>query len=122
MREQVEEKLARLPLAYFDKQQRGEVLSRATNDIDNIQQTLQQTMSQIVTSLLTILGVLAMMFWISPLLAAVAVLTVPLSVLVATKIGKRAQPQFVQQWKTTGKLNRSEEHTSELQSHVNLVC
>ncbi|KIZ13744.1 multidrug ABC transporter ATP-binding protein [Streptomyces natalensis ATCC 27448] len=118
MREQVEEKLARLPLAYFDKQQRGEVLSRATNDIDNIQQTLQQTMSQIVTSLLTILGVLAMMFWISPLLAAVALLTVPLSVLVATKIGKRAQPQFVQQWKTTGKLNA---HIEEMYTGHSLV-
>ncbi|MFF4951895.1 ABC transporter ATP-binding protein [Streptomyces chattanoogensis] len=105
MREQVEAKLARLPLSYFDKQQRGEVLSRATNDIDNIQQTLQQTLSQIVTSLLTIAGVLAMMFWISPLLALVALLTVPLSVLMAAKVGKRAQPQFVQQWKTTGKLN-----------------
>ncbi|MFG2892164.1 ABC transporter ATP-binding protein [Streptomyces sp. NPDC048248] len=105
MREQVEEKLARLPLSYFDKQQRGEVLSRATNDIDNIQQTLQQTLSQIVASLLTIVGVLVMMFWISPLLALVALITVPVSVVVATKVGKRAQPQFVQQWKTTGKLN-----------------
>ncbi|WP_283112503.1 ABC transporter ATP-binding protein [Streptomyces halobius] len=105
LREQVEEKLARLPLSYFDRQQRGEVLSRATNDIDNIQQTLQQTLSQIMMSLLTIVGVLTMMFWISPLLALVALLTVPVSVLVAAKIGKRAQPQFVQQWKTTGKLN-----------------
>lgn len=105
MREEVEHKLARLPLSYFDKQQRGEVLSRATNDIDNIQQTLQQTLSQIMASLLTIVGVLAMMFWISPLLALVALLTVPVSVFVAAKIGKRAQPQFVQQWKSTGKLN-----------------
>lgn len=105
MREQVEEKLSRLPLSYFDKQPRGEVLSRATNDIDNIQQTLQQTFSQVVASLLTIVGVLAMMFWISPLLALVALITVPVSVVVATKIGKRAQPQFIEQWKTTGKLN-----------------
>ncbi|MCB5911420.1 ABC transporter ATP-binding protein [Streptomyces pinistramenti] len=105
MREQVEEKLSRLPLSYFDTQQRGEVLSRATNDIDNIQQTLQQTLSQILASLLTIVGVLAMMFWITPLLAVVALLTVPVSVFVAAKVGKRAQPQFVQQWKTTGKLN-----------------
>ncbi|MEU9116541.1 ABC transporter ATP-binding protein [Streptomyces sp. NPDC048483] len=118
MREQVEEKLARLPLSYFDKQQRGEVLSRATNDIDNIQQTLQQTLSQIVTSLLTIVGVLAVMFWISPLLALVALLTVPLSVLVATKVGKRAQPQFVQQWKTTGKLNA---HIEEMYTGHSLV-
>ncbi|MGW1374040.1 ABC transporter ATP-binding protein [Streptomyces sp. NPDC002446] len=118
MREQVEEKLARLPLSYFDKQQRGEVLSRATNDIDNIQQTLQQTLSQIVTSLLTILGVLAVMFWISWLLALVALVTVPVSVVVATKIGKRAQPQFVQQWKTTGKLNA---HVEEMYTGHSLV-
>ncbi|MBI0312070.1 ABC transporter ATP-binding protein [Streptomyces javensis] len=105
LREDVEHKLARLPLAYFDKQSRGEVLSRATNDIDNIQQTLQQTLSQIMASLLTIVGVLSMMFWISPLLALVALITVPVSVWLTTRIGKRAQPQFVQQWKTTGKLN-----------------
>ncbi|WP_424889851.1 ABC transporter ATP-binding protein [Streptomyces sp. XH2] len=105
LRRDVEEKLGRLPLSYFDKQPRGEVLSRATNDIDNIAQTLQQTMSQIVTSLLTIAGVLAVMFWISWLLALVALVTVPVSVVVATKIGKRAQPQFVAQWKTTGTLN-----------------
>lgn len=105
LREQVEEKLARLPLGYFDRQPRGEVLSRATNDIDNIQQTFQQTFSQIVSSVLTIVGVLAMMFWISPLLALVALVTVPVSVVVATRIGKRAQPQFVRQWGTTGKLN-----------------
>ncbi|MGR3935370.1 ABC transporter ATP-binding protein [Streptomyces sp. BRA346] len=105
LREDVEQKLARLPLSYFDKQSRGEVLSRTTNDIDNIQQTLQQTLSQIMASLLTLVGVLAMMFWISPLLALVALVTVPVSVLVATRVGKRAQPQFVQQWKTTGRLN-----------------
>ncbi|WP_413808008.1 ABC transporter ATP-binding protein [Streptomyces sp. OE57] len=105
LREDVEHKLARLPLAYFDKQSRGEVLSRATNDIDNIQQTLQQTLSQIMASLLTIVGVLSMMFWISPLLALVALITVPVSVWVTTRIGKRAQPQFIAQWKTTGKLN-----------------
>ncbi|MEU8348253.1 ABC transporter transmembrane domain-containing protein [Streptomyces sp. NPDC048845] len=105
LREDVEAKLSRLPLAYFDRQPRGEVLSRATNDIDNIGQTLQQTMGQVVNSLLTIVGVLAMMFWISPLLALVALVTVPVSVVVATAVGKRAQPQFVAQWKTTGKLN-----------------
>ncbi|MFD7663062.1 ABC transporter ATP-binding protein [Streptomyces sp. NPDC059788] len=118
MREQVEEKLARLPLRYFDQQPRGEVLSRATNDIDNIAQTLQQTLSQIVASLLTIVGVLAMMFWISPLLALVALITVPVSVFVATKVGKRAQPQFVQQWKTTGKLNA---HIEEMYTGHSLV-
>jgi ATP-binding cassette subfamily B multidrug efflux pump len=105
LREQVEEKLSRLPLSYFDKQQRGEVLSRATNDTDNIAQTLQQTLSQIVTSLLTIVGVLAMMLWISPLLAVIALVTIPLSIVVAAAVGKRAQPQFIRQWSTTGKLN-----------------
>ncbi|MDT5026712.1 MAG: ATP-binding cassette, subfamily multidrug efflux pump [Micromonosporaceae bacterium] len=105
LREQVEEKLSRLPLSYFDKQQRGEVLSRATNDTDNIAQTLQQTLSQIVTSLLTIVGVLAMMLWISPLLAVIALVTIPLSIVVAAVVGKRAQPQFIRQWSTTGKLN-----------------
>ncbi|MEO6712734.1 MAG: ABC transporter ATP-binding protein, partial [Mycobacteriales bacterium] len=105
LRQQVEEKFARLPLRYFDKHQTGEVLSRATNDIDNIGQTLQQTMSQVVTALLTIIGVLVMMVVISPLLALIAWVTVPVSIFVATRIGKRAQPQFVKQWATTGRLN-----------------
>ncbi|MFD0277100.1 ABC transporter ATP-binding protein [Kitasatospora sp. NPDC127111] len=105
LRQDVEAKLARLPLSYFDKQPRGEVLSRVTNDIDNIGQSMQQTMGQVVNSLLTVVGVLAMMFWISPLLALIALISVPVSVVVATKVGKRAQPQFVQQWKSTGQLN-----------------
>jgi ATP-binding cassette subfamily B multidrug efflux pump len=105
LREQVEAKLARLPLSYFDRQARGEVLSRATNDTDNIAQTLSQTLAQLVTSLLTIVGVLAMMFWISPLLAIIALVTVPVSFLVTMRIGKRSQPQFVAQWATTGRLN-----------------
>jgi len=104
LREETQAKLARLPLSYFDRQKRGEVLSRVTNDIDNISQTMQQTLSQILISLLSIVGVLTMMFVISPLLALIALLTVPLSVWVATKIGKRAQPQFVKQWSTTGRL------------------
>ncbi|GAA2944966.1 MULTISPECIES: ABC transporter ATP-binding protein [Streptomyces] len=105
LREDLQSKLARLPLSYFDRQKRGEVLSRATNDIDNISQTLQQTMGQLVNSLLTIVGVLIMMFWISPLLALVALVTIPLSALVAARVGKRSQPQFVAQWQVTGKLN-----------------
>nr|WP_244876241.1 ABC transporter ATP-binding protein [Actinoplanes consettensis] len=105
LREQVEEKLSRLPLSYFDQQARGEVLSRATNDTDNIAQTLQQTLAQLVTALLTIIGVLVVMFWISPLLALIALVTVPLSFWITTRIGKRAQPQFVAQWATTGRLN-----------------
>ncbi|MEV7523292.1 ABC transporter ATP-binding protein [Streptomyces sp. NPDC091371] len=118
MREELQAKLSRLPLSYFDQQKRGEVLSRATNDIDNIGQTLQQTMGQLLNSLLTIVGVLAMMFWISPLLALVALVTVPVSVVVAAKIGKKSQPQFVAQWKTTGALNA---HIEEMYSGHNLV-
>ena len=98
-------KLARLPLSYFDRQPRGEILSRVTNDIDNLAQSLQQTLSQVVTSLLTIVGVLAVMFWISWLLALIALVTVPASILIVARIGKRAQPQFVRQWSTTGRLN-----------------
>jgi ATP-binding cassette subfamily B multidrug efflux pump len=105
LRSQVETKLSRLPLSYFDQQPRGEVLSRATNDTDNIAQTLQQTFSQLITSLLTVVGVLALMIWISPLLALIALITIPVSVWVTTRIGKKAQPQFVAQWGTTGKLN-----------------
>ncbi|MEU6175396.1 ABC transporter ATP-binding protein [Streptantibioticus parmotrematis] len=118
MREQVEAKLGRLPLSYFDGQPRGEVLSRATNDIDNVAQTLQQTLSQITQSLLTIVGVLVMMFWISWLLALVALLTVPLTVLVAQRVGKRAQPQFIAQWASTGKLNA---HIEEMYTGHSLV-
>ncbi|MEU6877157.1 ABC transporter ATP-binding protein [Streptomyces sp. NPDC046712] len=105
LREEAQHKLARLPLSYFDRQPRGEVLSRTTNDIDNITQTLQQAFSQMVRALLTLVGVLVMMFWISPLLALVALATVPVSLLVAARIGKRAQPQFVKQWAVTGRLN-----------------
>jgi ATP-binding cassette subfamily B multidrug efflux pump len=105
LRQEVEAKLGRLPLKYFDGQPRGEVLSRVTNDIDNVAQTLQQTLSQLITAVLTVVGVLAMMFWISPLLALVALVTIPLSVVVTALIAKRSQPQFVAQWKWTGGLN-----------------
>ncbi|WP_298460110.1 ABC transporter ATP-binding protein [uncultured Cellulomonas sp.] len=105
LRAAVEGKLSRLPLSYVDRQERGEVLSRVTNDIDNVAQTLQQTLSQLVTALLTVVGVLAMMFWISPLLALVALVTVPLSIVVTVAIAKRSQPQFVAQWSWTGQVN-----------------
>ncbi|MBM7492453.1 ATP-binding cassette subfamily B protein [Micromonospora luteifusca] len=105
LRAEVEEKLNRLPLPYFDRQPRGELLSRVTNDIDNIATSLQQTLSQLLTSLLTVVGVLAVMFWISPLLALVALVAVPLSVLVTQRIAKRSQKQFIAQWKHTGELN-----------------
>ncbi|MEE1818210.1 ABC transporter ATP-binding protein [Streptomyces sp. SP18ES09] len=104
LRARAQHKLARLPLTYLDGQPRGEVLSRTTNDIDNITQTLQQAFSQMTRALLTLAGVLVMMFWISPLLALVALATVPVSVAVAAFVGKRAQPQFVKQWAVTGRL------------------
>ncbi|WP_306186999.1 MULTISPECIES: ABC transporter ATP-binding protein [unclassified Streptomyces] len=118
MREDVQGKLSRLPLSYFDKRQRGEVLSRATNDIDNIGQTLQQSMGQLINSVLTIIGVLVMMFYVSWLLALVALVTVPLSFVVATRVGKRSQPHFVQQWRSTGKLNA---HIEEMYTGHTLV-
>ncbi|MDW5325662.1 ABC transporter ATP-binding protein [Plantactinospora sp. KLBMP9567] len=105
LRSDVEAKLNRLPLPYFDGQPRGELLSRVTNDIDNISQTLQQTLSQLLTSLLTVIGVLGVMFWISPLLALVALIAVPASVLVTKQIAKRSQKQFIAQWTHTGVLN-----------------
>jgi ATP-binding cassette subfamily B protein len=111
LREDVEDKLHRLPLRYFDATPRGEVLSRVTNDIDNIQQTMQQTMSQLVNALLTLVGVLTMMLLISPLLALVALVSVPLSLVVTRVIAKRSQPLFVQQWGVTGQLNAHVEET-----------
>ena len=105
MRQEVSAKLDRLPLSYFDKQARGEVLSRVTNDIDNVSQTLQQTLSQLLNSLLMVIGVLIMMFWISPTLALVALLSVPVAGVVTTVIGKRSQKLFAQNWKSTGELN-----------------
>jgi len=105
LRSQVEDKINRLPLSYFDKQTRGELLSRVTNDIDNISQALQQTLSQLLTSLLTVIGVTVMMFVVSPLLALIALVTIPLSIVVTTLIGKRSQKLFIEQWKSTGELN-----------------
>ncbi len=105
LRSQVEDKINRLPLSYFDKQTRGELLSRVTNDIDNISQALQQTLSQLLTSLLTVIGVTIMMFVVSPVLALIALVTIPLSIVVTTVIGKRSQKLFIEQWKSTGELN-----------------
>jgi ATP-binding cassette subfamily B multidrug efflux pump len=102
LREDVDLKLARLPLRYFDDTPRGDVLSRVTNDIDNIATTLQQSLTQIVTSTLTIVGVLIMMLTISPLLAAISLVAVPLSFVVTVQIAKRSQTQFAAQWERTG--------------------
>jgi len=111
LRRDVEDKLSRLPLPYFDAQPRGELLSRVTNDIDNMAQSLQQTLSQLLTSLLTVVAMVTMMIVISPLLAVIALVTIPLSIVVTTAIGKRSQRHFVQQWKSTGELNAVVEET-----------
>ncbi len=105
LREEVEAKIHRLPLSYFDTMPRGELLSRVTNDIDNVSTSLQQTLSQILTSLLTVIGVVTMMFVISPLLALIALVTIPLTLVITTVIAKRSQKLFVQQWAHTGTLN-----------------
>ena len=109
LREQVETKINRLPLSYIDQHARGDLLSRVTNDIDNLSQSLQQTTSQILTSLLTLIGVIVMMFVISPLLAAVALVTVPTSVFLMKLIGGKARPKFMAQWRHTGSLNAQAE-------------
>ena len=111
LRERIEAKINRLPLRYFDSIQRGELLSRVTNDVDNISQSLQQTISQAVMSLLTVLGVLLMMFLLSPTLALIALVTIPLTLVTTAMIAKRSQKLFVAQWKHTGELNGQIEET-----------
>ncbi|MFC9893028.1 ABC transporter ATP-binding protein [Nocardia sp. NPDC127579] len=105
LRGDIEDKIHRLPLRYFDTSPRGDLLSRVTNDVDNVSQSLQQTMSQLLTSLFTVIGILIMMFWISPLLALIALLTVPAAIIVTAQIAKRSKPHFVDQWKYTGMVN-----------------
>jgi ATP-binding cassette subfamily B multidrug efflux pump len=105
LRRETEAKLHRLPLSYFDTIQRGELLSRVTNDIDNVSQSLQQTLSQVLVSLLTVVGVLVMMFSISPILALIALVSIPASLVLTTLIAKRSQKLFVNQWAKTGQLN-----------------
>ncbi len=109
LRESVERKLHRLPLSYIDRAARGDLLSRVTNDIDNLAQSLQQTVSQILTSLLMLVGVAVMMFTISPLMAVVALVTVPLSIWLIKYIGARARPRFLSQWRYTGSVNAQAE-------------
>lgn len=111
LRSDVEDKVHRLPLSYFDGRQRGELLSRVTNDIDNIQSSLSMTISQLLTSILTVLAVLAMMLSISPLLVLIAVLTVPLSLVATRAIARRSQRLFVAQWTSVGRLNAHIEET-----------
>jgi ATP-binding cassette subfamily B protein len=105
LRSDVEDKLGRLPLQFFDKQPRGELLSRVTNDIDNVSMSLQQTISQLLSAVLTVVGVIVMMLVVSPLLALIALVTVPLSVVITTQVAKRSQKLFAAQWAHTGALN-----------------
>ena len=105
MRAEVEDKINRLPLGYFDRQPRGELLSRVTNDIDNVSQSLAQTMSQLLSSLLTVISVVGMMLYISPTLALIALVTIPVSMALAGLVMKRSQALFVSHWRRTGALN-----------------
>jgi ATP-binding cassette, subfamily B, fatty acid transporter len=111
LRSDVEDKIHRLPLSYFDGRQRGELLSRVTNDIDNLQSSLSMTISSLLTSSLTVVAVLAMMVSISPLLALITVLTVPLSLVATRAIARRSRQLFVAQWTSTGRLNAHIEET-----------
>ena len=113
LRREVDQKLGRLPLKYFDTHPRGDILSRVTNDIDNIANTLQQSLTQIITSVATIIGILLMMLWISPLLALISLLVIPVAAVSTMMIAKRSQKQFATQWKLTGTLNGhvEESHT-----------
>jgi ATP-binding cassette, subfamily B, multidrug efflux pump len=105
LRGRVSTKLGRLPLAYFDRESRGDILSRVTNDIDNISQTLQQSLTQLITSILTVIGMLIMMLTISWELAVISVLVLPVSIVVTMLIARRSQVQFAAQWQRTGTLN-----------------
>jgi len=105
LRSEVEDKINNLPLRYFDGQPRGELLSRVTNDIDNVAQSMQQSMSQLLNSLLTVIFVFGMMFWISPTLGLIALVTIPLTMLLAGLVMKRSQGRFIAQWRHTGNLN-----------------
>jgi ATP-binding cassette subfamily B multidrug efflux pump len=105
LRSNVEDKLNRLPLSYFDRQPRGELLSRVTNDIDNVSQSLQQTMSQVLTSVLRVAFVVAMMVIISPTLALIALISIPVAMVVAGLVMRRSQKKFIDQWRDTGVLN-----------------
>ncbi len=118
LRKEADAKLARLPLKYYDSNTRGEILSRVTNDIDNIAGTLQQSLTQLITATFTVIGVLIMMFSISPLLALIALATLPLSVIVTLSIARRSQKQFTEQWDSTGALNG---HIEEMYTGHNIV-
>ncbi|WP_084351671.1 ABC transporter ATP-binding protein [Millisia brevis] len=105
LRSNVEAKIHRLPLGYFDTHARGDLLSRVTNDIDNLSQAMQQTFSQLLTSVFTVLGIVVMMFWISPTLALIALISIPVSVIITALVARRSKPHFVNQWRSTGEVS-----------------
>ena len=105
LRGEIERKINRLPLNYFDTRQRGDILSRTTNDVDNIQQALQQAVSQLIQSLLLVLGVTVMMFAVSWQLALIALVALPISAIAIGIIGTKSQALFASQWRATGRLN-----------------
>ena len=105
LREEIEAKLNRLPLSYFDTRQRGDLLSRTTNDVDNVQQAMQQAFATLVYSVLTIIGIVGMMFWLSWQLALIALIALPVAGVVVGVIGKKSQALFTAQWRETGQLN-----------------
>lgn len=111
LRSRIEATLHAMPLSHVDRQSRGDLLSRVTNDIDNVAQSLQQSISQLLTGVLTIAGTVAMMIWISWQLAIVAVVTVPVSLLLMSRIASYSKSRFIAQWKHTGALNGHVEET-----------
>lgn len=105
LRASVEQKLHLLPSSHFDDQHRGDVLSRATNDVDNVSQALNQLLNQLIMSVLMLSGALAMMFWLSPLLALVALASVPVSTVITVLVARKSQGHFTEQWSSTGDLH-----------------
>ena len=118
LRMRTDEKLGRLPLNFFDDQTRGDLISRVTNDLENLGNSMQQGISQIINSVLTVISILIMMIWISPLLALVSLIAIPLSMFASVKIAKRSQREYIGQWDATGKLNG---HIEEMFTGHNIV-
>jgi ATP-binding cassette subfamily B protein len=118
MRKDVSNKLARLPLKFFDGRTHGEIMSRVTNDLDNVANTLQQSLTQLITSIVTIVGMIVMMFTISPLLTAITLVVLPLSFIMTRIVAPKSQKYFAEQWKHLGVLNG---HIEEMYSGHNIV-
>jgi ABC-type multidrug transport system fused ATPase/permease subunit len=111
LRQAVEQKLARLPLRYFDSHPHGDILSRVTNDLDNLTSTLQDGLGQLVSIVLTLVGALGVMFWISPVLALVSLVTIPLTIAITALVARRSRTQFAALWQRAGRLNGHVEET-----------